>query len=130
MAVKKKRRVKGKKKKLVTKKKVKVTAKSRATGKRPTARLKKRRTKNTTKGYYPNPTFYVAYLENDGKRYFYHGYCPIKKRLIFDDSEKDALWYRSRNKAINEIGRMMELSMTKAKLKKVGKLKVKTYSPK
>ena len=130
MAVKKKRRVKGKKKKVGQKKKVRVTAKSRATGKAPTARLKKRRTKNTTKGYYPNPTFYVAYLENDGKRYFYHGYCPIKKRLVFDDREKDALWYRSRTKAINEIGRMMQLSMTKAKLKKAGKLKVKTYSPK
>lgn len=129
MAVKKKARKKAKKKGR-PKAKVKVNAKSRATGKRPSARLKKRRKANVTKGYYPNPTFYVAYLTQGAHKYFYHGYCNIKKRLIFDDNEKGALWYRSRSKALSEIGRMMELSMSKSQLKKAGVLKVKVHNPK
>lgn len=129
MAVKKKARKKAKKR-VKTKSKVKVGAKSRATGKRPTARLKKRRKANVEPGYYPNPTFYVAYLTQNSRKYFYHGYCTRKKHLLFDDDESGALWYRSRAKALTEIGRMMELSMSKAQLKNAGTLKVKVHNPK
>ncbi len=66
-----KRKVKAK-----VKAKVKVSAKSRVTGKRPTAKLKKRRAKNTKKGYYPNPdkTFYRVVGEmTRGKRGYFNG---------------------------------------------------------
>lgn len=43
------------KKKTTARKKIAVTAKSRATGKAPSARLKKRRARNTVPGAYPNP---------------------------------------------------------------------------
>lgn len=45
----------------VAKKKVSVNAPSRRTGKAPSARLKKRRAKNTRSGYYPNPA-HKAYV--------------------------------------------------------------------
>lgn len=43
------------KKKTTARKKIAITAKSRATGKAPSARLKKRRARNTMPGAYPNP---------------------------------------------------------------------------
>jgi len=63
---KKRRRANPKKKaKRKARARVKVGAKSRATNKRPSAALKKRRAKNTKKGYYPNPSGkrFVVYLE-------------------------------------------------------------------
>lgn len=56
-------------------KKVSVSAKSKATKKAPTARLKKRRAKNTVKGYYPNPTKNVFYLikKTEGIKYYWTG---------------------------------------------------------
>ncbi len=78
VALNKKRRANPKKRKTKrkVKAKVKVSAKSRVTGKRPTAKLKKRRAKNTKKGYYPNPdkTFYRVVGEmTRGKRGYFNG---------------------------------------------------------
>lgn len=50
------------KKKTTARKKIAVTAKSRATGKAPSARLKKRRARNTVPGAYPNPASRLKYV--------------------------------------------------------------------
>ena len=63
--------------KKTVKKKVAVTAPSRATGKAPSTRLKKRRTKNkrAPAGFYPNPCTngYVVAAIVDGKKYYFDG---------------------------------------------------------
>jgi len=52
--------------------KVKVGAKSRVTGKRPDAELKRRRKKNTKKGYYPNPIAgYRLVIEKPSRKHLY-----------------------------------------------------------
>lgn len=76
------------KKTTVKKKKVAVTAKSRATKKAPSARLKTRRAKNTKPGYYPNPAkktvikYGVKVVTNAGKE----GYLTEKGAF---NTEKD-----------------------------------------
>jgi len=89
--------------------KVKVGARSRATKKRPSAELKRRRKKNTKKGYYPNPVkdniVYLAYVAVDSVRYYYHGYSGSKKRAVFDDRPQGSVLYMSRASAIFDATR-------------------------
>jgi len=129
MAVKKKARKKARKKT----KKVAINAKSRVTKKKPSTRLKKRRKANVKKGYYPNPVtdrkFYVAYVINDGVKYYYHGYVP-NKGLVLKDDVKDALWYRSGKKAVDEVTYLIEKSSTKSVARNTGKVKAEIYRPK
>ncbi len=60
-------------KKKVIRKKVATRAKSRATGKPPSTRLKARRAKNTSEGYCPNPLselFLIKIVKGDNTYYF------------------------------------------------------------
>ncbi len=56
--------------------KVKVGARSRVTGKRPDAELKRRRKRNTKKGYYPNPIagYRVVLEKTSGNRLYFNGF--------------------------------------------------------
>lgn len=99
-----------KKKKAASKKTI--SARSQVTGKPPTKRLKARRAKNVKPGTFPNPIktpkFYVAYIvDQDGKHFYYHGWKPGKKQLVFDDRPEGALWYRSRKGAIDEVSHII-----------------------
>ena len=66
----KKRKAKTVKRKAIKRKKVSVNAKSRATGKKPSKRLKARRRKNTVKGCYPNPDKAFIYAVKGAKRFY------------------------------------------------------------
>jgi hypothetical protein len=77
-----------------------VARKSQATGKKPTTRLKTRRTKNlqTPVGYFPNPIkgvkttpLFAAYVEHEGKRYYYGG-SKKDGTPIFDDNIRKAFF--------------------------------------
>jgi hypothetical protein len=121
------------KKKRKKAKKVGINAKSRVTKKKPSTRLKKRRKANVKKGYYPNPvtkqTFYVAFVVNNGVKYYYHGYVP-SKGLVFKDQLEDALWYRKPKKAVDEVTYLIEKSSTKSVARNAGKVKAEIYRPK
>ena len=118
IAFNKKRRGAAKKKRAVKKKKA------------TSARLKLRSKANVKKGYFPNPVFYVGYIEDDnGVKFYYHGWNSAKKHLIFDDNIEGALWYRSRQKAIDEISHIMSKTM-KASPALLKKVKATTYRPK
>lgn len=77
-------------KKKVVRKKVAVNAKSRATKKAPTAKLKSRRKANTKKGYYPNPVMdlYVIKIRKGNKTYYFNG-------AIGDSVRANAAHYRN-----------------------------------
>ena len=129
VAFNKKRRGTVKKKRVVKKKKA-ISSPSQITKKAPSARLKRRRKANVKKGYFPNPVFYVGYIEDDnGVKFYYHGWNSAKKHLIFDDNIEGALWYRSRQKAIDEISHIMSKTM-KASPALLKKVKATTYRPK
>ena len=81
---------------------------SQTTKKKPTKRLKRRRAANTKKGYFPNPTYYVAYIPIGTTKYYYAGYSSEKKRAVFDDDIKKALWYRTPTRAKTEAKAMGE----------------------
>jgi len=81
--------------------KVKVGAKSRATNKRPSAELKRRRAKNTKKGYYPNPlvdidkAYIVAIVDKHDKneKGFWTGkhWDDVRKKAAIYPDKKTAL---------------------------------------
>lgn len=66
------------KKKTTARKKIAVNAKSRATGKAPSARLKKRRARNTMAGAYPNPAKRKTGTGWGGKEYIVFAVEPGK----------------------------------------------------
>jgi hypothetical protein len=80
-----------KKKRVTLRKKVAVNAPSRATGRAPSNRLKKRRRKDTVKGYYPNPASRSIVVAKIGNRL---GYYTGK---AFDTARSKALEFGDKN---------------------------------
>lgn len=90
------------KKKTVKKKKA-VSRVSQVTKKKPTARLKRRRSAKVKKGCFHNPILYVAFVRAGESKYFYSGFDSVTKKITFDDNIEKALWYRTKKQAIDEV---------------------------